>query len=470
MVDLFRLIASALHSPAIPRKGIDMCAQVSLDLAAKYRRAPKAHAQGKTKTVWPILGNEDTLVALVSSDDITADDGARRDTLPGKGMLANQTTCNVFRLLQACDIPVAFAEQDSPDSFVAPWCRMFPYEVVVRREAHGSYCKRNPHIPKGHIFPKLVVEFFLKTSGRRWKQYELPCDDPLLVFESVLKGVLFNPVKPIHGQEPFLVLDTQEIFTTLGESQQLEKMAHIATQAFLVLEKAWQLLGRRLVDFKVEFGLDDRKNLLLADVIDNDSWRVLDGDGTHLDKQIYRDRGELDKVFGKYKQVAEMTNRFGLPQQRIILWRGSESDNLAPIMDALAGYKVFPNLSAATFTQVITCSAHKEPVRAVGMLTRALQQVPDSVVIALVGLSNAAGPMLSAASTTPVITVPAVVGEFSSDVWSSLRMPRDVPVMTVLSPTNAALAAVNILAARNPLLYMLLRKRLEERLVNTVLI
>lgn len=437
-----------------------------LDLATKYPREQSRSVEGKTKSIW-IIRDKPTLAALVSSDNITAGDGAKRDILLGKGKLANQTTCNVFRLLQDCGIPVAFVEQDSPDSFVAPLCRMLPYEVVVRREAHGSYCKRNPHIPKGHVFPKLVAEFFLKTNGRRWKQHELPCDDPLLVFESVLKGTLFNPAKPIHGQEPFLVLDTQEIFTTLGESQQLEKMAHIAMQAFLVLEKAWQLLGRKLVDFKVEFGLDSESRLLLADVVDNDSWRVLDNDGVHLDKQLYRDGGKLDEVLEKYMQVAEMTNRFGLPQQRIILWRGSESDNLTPIMDALNGYQIFPRLNAAA-VHVITCSAHKEPVRAVDVLTRALQQVPDSVVIALVGLSNAAGPMLSAASTTPVITVPATVGEFSNDVWSSLRMPRDVPVMTVFSPANAALAAVNILAARNPLLYMLLRQRLEERLVNTV--
>lgn len=53
-------------------------------------------------------------------------------------------------------------------------------------------------------------------------------------------------------------------------------------------------------------------------------------------------------------------------------------------------------------------------------------------------------------STLPVITVPASVEAHPEDVWSSLRMPSKVPVMTVLSPGNAVLAALNILSARNP--------------------
>jgi hypothetical protein len=40
--------------------------------------------------------------------------------------------------------------------------------------------------------------------------------------------------------------------------------------------------------------------------------------------------------------------------------------------------------------------------------------------------------------------------------------------MTVLEQSNAALAALNILSARNPRLYAILRGKLEERFVNTI--
>jgi phosphoribosylcarboxyaminoimidazole (NCAIR) mutase len=97
-----------------------------------------------------------------------------------------------------------------------------------------------------------------------------------------------------------------------------------------------------------------------------------------------------------------------------------------------------------------------------------LQDVPDTVVVAYIGRSNGAGPTLAANTMVPVITVPASAKEFPDDVWSSLRAPSKVPVLTVLEPANAMLAALQMLACRNPLIYARLRMELEERMVNTV--
>jgi len=239
-------------------------------------------------------------------------------------------------------------------------------------------------------------------------------------------------------------------------------MLRIARHAFLVLEKAWQLEGGTLVDLKVELGFDSEGRLLLADVIDNDSWRVIEN-GSYIDKQIYRDGGALDEVAAKYRLVREITDRFRLPRQRIILWRGSETDKTDAFSQALASLGGVPDLLT-----VVTCSVHKEPASAARILHRMAQEVPDSVVIAYIGRSNGAGPTLSAMSTIPVITVPARVEEFPGDVWSSLRAPSMVPVMTVLEPANAVLAAAQILSARNPRLYAHLRQDIEARTINTV--
>jgi len=418
-------------------------------------------AEGKTKKIHQVPGSPD-LVTILSKDDITAGDGAKHDIIPQKGRLANETTCNVFRLLKACGLPVAFEEQDSADSFIAPGCTMLPYEVVVRREAHGSYLKRNPHLRRGQLFPHLIGELFLKTKDRTWKGKPLVCDDPLLLYAREASQIrLFHPAKPMQGQEPFLVLNEHEVFGRDEEWKVLPEMGRIARHAFLVLEKAWQLEGGTLVDLKVEFGFDRGGRLLLADVIDNDSWRVLQ-DGFYIDKQVYRDGGALDDVAAKYRRVAEVTGRFRLPRQRIILWRGSESDAPEPISRALA--------ELAEMMTMVTCSVHKEPVAAAATLQRMTQEVPDSVVIAFIGRSNGAGPTLSAMTTIPVITVPASAKEFPEDVWSSLRAPSKVPVMTVLEPDNAVLAALQILSARNPRLYAHLRQEIEARTINTVVI
>ena len=415
--------------------------------------------EGKTKKVFKIKDGSD-LVAVISKDDITAGDGAKHDIIPDKGRLANATTSNVFRLLKACGLPVGFVEQDSETSFVAPNCEMLPYEVVTRREAHGSYLKRNPHFAKGQLFPQLIVEFYLKTKDKNWKGKPLVADDPLMQFTDDAKQIkLFNPAKPLQGQDPFLVLPVSEVFSRDDEAKLFPEMRRIARQAFLMLEKAWQLEGGRLVDLKVEFGYDSKGTLLLADVIDNDSWRVLEG-GSYIDKQVYRDGGALDDVAAKYRRVADVTGHFQVPRQRIILWRGSEKDNPEAFTKALG--------DLGGMMEVVTCSIHKEPVRGAATLYRMLQEVPDTVVIAFIGRSNGAGPVLSALSAAPVITVPASVKDFPEDVWSSLRAPSSTPVMTVLEPSNAVLAALQILSARNPRLYARVRGEIENRTVNTI--
>jgi phosphoribosylaminoimidazole carboxylase / phosphoribosylaminoimidazole-succinocarboxamide synthase len=426
----------------------------------------KAHSlgalvtEGKTKKIFRITGSD--LVSVVAKDDITAGDGAKHDVIPDKGKLATATTCNVFRLLKACGLPVAFEQQDSEISFLAPPCTMLPYEVVVRREAHGSALKRSPHFTKGQLFPKLVVEFYLKTKDKDWKGKPLVADDPFMQYEDGGKEIkLFNPAKPILGSEPFLVLNTADVFTRPEEWKYFPEMRRVAAQAFLILEKSWALEGGRLVDYKVEFGFDAKGNLLLADVIDNDSWRVLEN-GAYIDKQVYRDGGTLDTVAAKYRQVAEITGHFRLPIQRIILWRGSESDDTEAFAKALGPFK--------DMMQVVTCSIHKEPVLGASILSRMVQDVPDTVVIANIGRSNGAGPTLSAMSTVPVITVPASAKDFPEDVWSCLRAPSKVPVMTVMEPSNAVLAALQILSARNPQIYAHLRTEIESRTVNTLAI
>ena len=421
-------------------------------------------SEGKTKRI--IEKKDDaSRVILLAKDDITAGDGAKHDIIPDKGRIATQTACNVFRLLKDCQIPVAFDAQGGPDWFIAPKCQMLPYEVVTRREAHGSFLKRAPHLAKGQLFPRLIVEFFLKTKDRRWNEHELTCDDPYMIWNEAAAIIsLFHPAKPFATQQPFLVLADIEVFSQPGESTLFVEMSRRARQTFLVLEKAWQLQGRKLVDMKVEFGIDPAGHLLLADVIDNDSWRVLE-DGAYIDKQIYRDGGELADVVRSYQLVERITARFGLPRQRVILWAGSPTDDLGPLAEAVA------RLSEGQIPTVqIACSMHKEPVRGLLELGRLTQEVPDCVVIACIGMSNGAGPTLAAATSVPVITLPAHYETFPDDVWSSLRAPSKVPVMTVLNPTNAALAALGILALHNPQLHACLRYEVEERTSNVVVL
>ena len=423
--------------------------------------------EGKTKKVIAAKGFPGQAL-FVAKNDITAGDGQKHDIIPDKGRMATQTTCNVFRLLRACGLPVAFQEQVNSTTFRGILCKMLPLEVVVRREAHGSFLKCYPEFEKGHLFPQLVVQFFLKTTGKKWGSHNLVCDDPLMELLNWEAGGLerinlYDPKLPMSSQKPFLSLAVHDVFQGSDEWTRLEPIAQIARRTFLVLEKAWQLQGRKLVDFKVEFGLGANGQLLLADVIDNDSWRVLDK-GHYIDKQIYRDGAGLGEVAKNYHLVSELTNGFDLSQQQIIIWTGSDKDDISELKKALEPFVDYSKLKV----RYEVCSVHKEPLKAIECLQRAVQEVPDSVVLALIGRSNGAGPVLSAQTTVPVITIPESFKSFPDDVWSSLRVPSKVPVMTLLEPSNAVLAALNILSARSPKLYMTLRHDLEKRVVNYV--
>ncbi len=267
--------------------------------------------EGKTKKIFP-LENRPDFVLIESKDDITAGNGAKHDIMNGKAHFSNVTTCNVFNLLKAHGIPVAFEAKVDHISFIAPKCTMLLYEVVIRRQAHGSYLKRDKSVSKGHVFPDLLLEFYLKTNGKKWKDHGLTEDDPYmrLTDDSIL---LYTPSVPYTPNDPFLTLPMSEVFTLANELEIIDKMGGLAKQAFTILEEAWQKLGLTLVDYKVEFGLDSKGNLLLADVIDNDSWRLLNASGDYMDKQLYREHGEMLKVIENYKSVAKLSYSFELP-------------------------------------------------------------------------------------------------------------------------------------------------------------
>lgn len=93
-------------------------------------------------------------------------------------------------------------------------------------------------------------------------------------------------------------------------------MAREGQKLFGVLETAWSKLDVTLVDLKIEFGRDTAGNLLVADVIDNDSWRLWpDGDKNRmLDKQVYRNlqkvtQEDLQGVADRYALVADLTGK-----------------------------------------------------------------------------------------------------------------------------------------------------------------
>ncbi len=419
--------------------------------------------RGKTKAVFAT--DDPKVVILENFDALTKFDNPElTKQMEGKAKYATRTTCNVFRLLKSAGIPVAFIEQLSETEFSTPKCRMIPLEVIDRRYGVGSYLERYPNLkmPAGCNpvrFHALVFEIFLKTTGKIIKTFDgveigtTPVEDPLIeISDSGYE--LRQPKVPSWSKDSLITALDLEAILPGDVEELLNKIAEITRKTFLVLEGAWAQLGFRLIDFKIEFGIDEDGNLLVADVIDNDSWRLRTSAWEEVSKETFRQNANLEEVGSKYALVAGLSDLLHLPKQAIVSWRGSEND---PVL-ALG----FAENPAIAFEDIVI-SGHKSPELCLEQLEETLSSYPEGgVIIAAVGLSNGLGPILAARTSWPVIAVPLTAKENPNDVWSSLNLPSQVPLVTVLNQKNAILAALNMLAQKNPYAYMLRQYALEE--------
>ena len=115
-------------------------------------------------------------------------------------------------------------------------------------------------------------------------------------------------------------------------------------------------------------------------------------------------------------------------------------------------------------SEVVVASAHKVPEKVIEVIEGLNADPQPQVVITVVGMSNGLGGVAAGSCIHPVVNCPPAqsLEEYQVDLNSSLRMPSEVPVMTVLHPKNAALAAVKILAEGNEDLKQKVKNRIEK--------
>lgn len=439
-----------------------------------YKRGTQL-AEGKTKRIHEVVGMPYS-VELENTVNITAlDNPALTKQFETKAISATQTTCSVFELLRDAGIPVAYSAQLSPTSFMAPKCTMIPLEVIARRYAVGSYLKRHPDLERDgtpYRFEHLLVEFFLKTTsgeltvngktlveGLDAKAGE---EDPFISNPGDDTWSLHHSKKPSWAPEAALQrfvcrADVFPIVKPENVGALMQQMRRLTAMTFLVLEKAWALLGCRLIDFKIEFGFDHEGKLFVADVIDNDSWRLRTDEWEELSKQLFRDGVDLAKVEVAYNIVAALTDTFHIPKQALVLWTGSEKDEVPDLPNAGELAAIGVNLTR------VCKSAHKATQTALQVLSSLEAAYPNGgVIVAAVGRSNGLGPVLSTHTDWPVVSLCLSQKEFPDDVWSSLRMPSNVPVAMAWPAANAFQIALRILGQSNPAVYAQQRYALEQ--------
>lgn len=231
---------------------------------------------------------------------------------------------------------------------------------------------------------------------------------------------------------------------------------------FEVLERAWKTRNCALIDMKIEFGVDENGEIVLADVIDSDSWRLWPSGDKRLmvDKQVYREltnvtQADLDTVKNNFIWIRDQMDNIIPPNDHlVVVLMGSPSDT--EHCEKIAKHAKDVGLNV----ELRVCSAHKSTHETL-KIAREYESVHTNLVfIAVAGRSNGLGPVLSGNTTYPVINCPPVKADnVQLDVWSSLNVPSGLGCGTVMYPEAAALNAATILGVGNYIIWAKLRVR-----------
>ena len=221
---------------------------------------------GKVKTVFST--SEPDKVLIQYEDRVTAGNGKKELWIEGKGAVCCEISKILFEKLETYGIKTHYIDMIPVSIMSCKKVDIIPIEVVVRNIAAGSIL-RETTIKEKTEFKWPLVELYLKDDEK---------DDPLLTTQRVIEmGYDMN---------------------TIGE------MEVIAMEVNNILKDVFTSIGLTLVDFKLEFGYDADKNLLLADELSPDGMRLWEDETNEsFDKDLFRK--ETGNIMNAYKYILD---------------------------------------------------------------------------------------------------------------------------------------------------------------------
>ncbi|MBE6740700.1 MAG: phosphoribosylaminoimidazolesuccinocarboxamide synthase [Ruminococcaceae bacterium] len=218
--------------------------------------------EGKAKKVF---ATEDENYVIVSyKDDATANDGEKKGTIAGKGVINNRMSNYLMQLLEKNGVPSHFVEEINDTDTVVKKVSIVPLEVIIRNISAGHFASRYG-VEEGIVFDEPTIEFSYKNDDLH---------DPLL--------------NAYHA-----------IALKLATREEIELIKSMAFKVNDVLKAYFKELGVTLVDFKLEFGKTADGSIVLADEISPDTCRFWDSEtGEKLDKDRFRrDMGGVEDAY-----------------------------------------------------------------------------------------------------------------------------------------------------------------------------
>ena len=231
--------------------------------------------EGKAKKVFS--HHDQDKVVIEFKDDATAFNALKKAKFEGKGKLNCLISARIFELLKNKKIPTHFIELKNENTMIAQKIKVIPLEIVLRNIAYGSLCKQTTISP-GTVLAKPLIDIYLKND-------EL--------------------------NDPLITKDRIELMNILS-SKDLDLIIDLTLKINEILKNYFKNIKLKLVDFKLEFGYDNKNNILLGDEISPDNCRLWDlnqknGIIKSLDKDRFRnDLGGLIEAYSEiYKRISD---------------------------------------------------------------------------------------------------------------------------------------------------------------------
>jgi phosphoribosylaminoimidazole-succinocarboxamide synthase len=228
--------------------------------------------EGKAKVLYT-TDNEDQLIQYFK-DDATAFNNLKKDVIAGKGPLNNLISEFIMLELATNNIPTHFIKRLNEREQLVKKVTIIPLEVIIRNITAGSMAKRL-NIVEGLVLESAVFEISYKND-------EL--SDPLINDDHAVKVL------------------------KIVNKEQLDLIKNYALKINQILQKLFDKINVKLVDFKIEFGINKAGEIILADEISPDSCRLWDKETNNkMDKDRFR--RDLGGLVEAYQEIA---NRLGI--------------------------------------------------------------------------------------------------------------------------------------------------------------
>ena len=163
-------------------------------------------------------------------------------------------------------------------SILAQKVKIIPLEIVLRNTAYGSLCKQTT-IKSGTLLAKPLIDIYLKNDD---------LNDPLITRERI---------------------ELMEILS----SKDLDLILDLTLKINEILKSFFESIKLKLVDFKLEFGYNNKNQLVLGDEISPDNCRLWDLNQINdtivsLDKDRFRN--DLGGLIEAYSEINRRINDF----------------------------------------------------------------------------------------------------------------------------------------------------------------